>query len=111
MTIKKKGVVGKLTYQQLNNWKTSIYEMHEAKYLAQVAELEFRLMRKDLEISDLRSNLFVKNKLDAANDRVESAKVEYERIKCELEKELGYSLNEKVIDEFSLEIKDLNDLK
>lgn len=101
----------KLNKDEFHQWRSSIYELHEAKHLAQLAELKLKLMQKEVDILNLQSHLFVKDEVDGSKKRAEAAKVQYDKIKESLEKSLGYSLNGAIIDEITLEVKNLNDLK
>lgn len=96
----------KLTLQEFHNWKSAIFEMQKEELNKKLAVAELRAMQKDTEILNLKSQLFAKQKVESVEHSLNSLKEEYHKIKSEIEKSLGYCLNNMVIDELTLDIKD-----
>lgn len=92
-------------------WRTTISDMEVAKQKLVNAELQFKLLSKEAEIHAVRQQLFLRTRMEAAKDALKSAHSEYERYKGVLEKSLGQSLSNKVIDDITFEIRDLPDEK
>lgn len=92
-------------------WRTTISDMEVAKQKLVNAELQFKLLSKESEIHAVRQQLFLRTRMEAAKDALKSAHSEYERYKGVLEKSLGQSLSNKVIDDITFEIRDLPDEK
>ena len=68
--------------------------------------MERELINKELEIKKLRLALH-KNVQQSAHSAVDSAKKEYDRFNIQLDAELGESLDNCVIDEYTFEVKKL----
>jgi hypothetical protein len=88
-------------------WRSSISEMQKKELALKNSELEHKLLLKDAEMLGVRSQLFLKTRVQLTKDELAQSKTEYNSIKEELEKYLGYSLNGKVIDDFTFEVRDL----
>lgn len=96
-----------LSPAQYWEWRTTITELDLAKEKLAKTELEYKLLMKDAEIHAIRQQLFLKTRMDSAKTALGQAQDEYERFKCVLEKSLSLSLNNKVIDDITFEIRDL----
>lgn len=96
----------KLTLQEFHDWKSSIFELQKEELNKKLAMAELKAMQKDTEIMNLKTQLFAKQRLEETEKNIVGLKDAYNRIKSEIEKSLGYSLNNTVIDEITLEIKD-----
>lgn len=90
-------------------WRTTIMELQLARKDAEKTTLELKLLQKETEMLAVRQHLFQCTRMDAARKAVEAAQVEYERFKGVLEKSLGQSLNKKVIDDITFEVRELPD--
>ncbi len=90
-------------------WRTTIQELETEKQRFLNAELLFKLMQKESEIHAVRQQLFQRTRMDAAKAALQGAHSEYERFKGVLEKSLGQSLNNKVIDDITFEIREVPD--
>lgn len=99
----------KLTWAQYWEWRTTIAEMNTAKSQVETSEAQFQLLCKDAEMMRVRAELFARVSIDGAKSVYDEAQKEYVRFKKVLEDSLGTSLNGKLIDETTLEIKDLPD--
>ena len=99
----------KLTWAQYWEWRTTIAEMNTAKSQVETSEAHFKLMLKESEILRVRAELFARANVDAAKTVFDGAQKEYARFKKVLEDSLGTSLNGKLIDETTLEVKELPD--
>lgn len=96
-----------LSPAQYWEWRTTISEMQTAQAQHKISELELKLMQKDAEIQIARIQLFQKLKVEQSQKSFEAAQAEYKRFKEVLEKDLDVSLNDKIIDEVTFEIKDV----
>lgn len=99
-------IVGKLTKEQLYRWKSSMYE-----YLVKEKEFESEsralgMMERDCEIARLKCALF-KAQVQGKKETASSYKVRYEACLEELNQETGFKLKDNVIDEVSLEVREL----
>lgn len=90
-------------------WRTTIQELETAKQRMLNAEISLKLMHREAEIHAVRQQLFQRTRMDAAKTELQRAHSEYERFKGVLEKSLGQTLNNKVIDDITFEIRDLPD--
>jgi hypothetical protein len=87
-------------------WRTCIAEMQLAESQAKSSVLQHEMMVRDVEISRLKTAIF-KMSLESSKAKVDAAKRAYEEQKAKIEKEYGISLNNKVIDDITFEVKDL----
>jgi hypothetical protein len=99
--------ITKLTPAQFHEWRSAIYEMQKADLHSSLMNAEYKLIQKDMELANLRGQVHIKNKIESSREKLAETKAEYDRIKLSIEEQIGYSLNDKVIDEISLEVKDL----
>ena len=83
------------------------WELEIAKEKQKNVALEHKILMRDSENLHLRTQLFIKTKVDQVNKKVEAAQAEYDRFKAMLEKDLDTSLNNKLIDDITFEIRDL----
>jgi len=88
-------------------WRTTISEMDVAKEKAKLADAELKILYRDTEIASLRAKLHQSAVVSKARTALENAQAEYARFKGVLEGRLGVSLNNKVIDDITFEVKDL----
>lgn len=96
----------KLKPEQYWEWRFLINEMYVAEEKLKIGQLQLEMMNKDLEICRLRASLF-KNSLQSLDDKKGLTKKDYLEYKERLENELGVSLNNKVIDDISFEVREL----
>jgi len=96
-----------LTAAEYWEWRTTISEMHRAEEKLNNALLGHKVMQKEAEILAVRSQLYQRNIVDGAREKVEEAKSEYNRFKEQLEKALGTTLSGKLIDDITFEIRGL----
>lgn len=97
----------KLTWAQYWEWRTTIAEMNTAKSQVETSDLNFKLLCKDAEILRVRAELFARISIGDAKAAYEQTQKEYLRFKKVLEDSLGTTLSGKLIDEITLEVKDL----
>ncbi len=97
----------RLTPAEYWEWRTTIAEMQIAQLQLRCNELEVKVLAKDAEILATRTKLHSVSAVGGAQKRLDEAKAEYARIKEALEGRLGVSLNKKVIDDVTYEVKDL----
>lgn len=95
-----------LSPAQYWEWRTTISEREVAQEKLRTASLELNLLQKEAEVLAVRTQLFVRTRLELAKAEAGSAHAEYARFKGELEKDLGQSLNNKLIDDTTYEIRD-----
>lgn len=99
----------KLTPAEYWEWRTTIAEIRIMEARCKCSELEFKLLCKEAEILSVRTQLYKRTQIEAAKEKLDAATAEYVRIKEALEVRLGTSLNGKVIDEVTFEVKVLPD--
>jgi hypothetical protein len=97
----------KLTPVQYWEWRTTIAEMNEAKAKLELNEARLKIMGKQVELEQAKAQLFGHTQLRVAKEAHEEARSEYFRFKKTLEESLGVSLDGKVIDDLSFEVKSL----
>jgi hypothetical protein len=90
-------------------WRTTIQELETHKQKLLNTELQLKLLQKESEIHAVRQQLFQRTRMDAAKNALQQAHSEYERFKGVLEKSLGQSLSNKVIDDITFEIRNVPD--
>lgn len=88
-------------------WRCSIMDMQKKELALKYSELEHKILLKEAEMIAVRSQLFLKTRVKQTHDELAQSKTEYEGIKGELEKYLGFSLNGKSIDDATFEVLDL----
>lgn len=98
-----------LSGAQYWEWRTTISEWNNTKEQLKNGELEVQLMTKTAENIGMRAQILMLTRVQDLRRKVEAAKAEYERFKKQLEDTLGVSLNGKIIDDFTYEIKELPD--
>lgn len=98
-----------LSPAQYWEWRTTIAEMEIAKEKHKTAHAEFKLLQKEAENLSIRTQLFIRTRMEAAKAEVQTTSTEYARFKEVLEKDLGQSLNKKLIDDVTFEIRELPD--
>ncbi|MEO5348882.1 MAG: hypothetical protein H7836_04475 [Magnetococcus sp. YQC-3] len=99
----------KLTAAEYWEWRTTIAEMQKGDVKLQHVNAEAQVLRKEAEIVGMRYQLFQKVQVQNAKDQSKLLKEEYDSMKKRLEDRLGFSLNNKMIDEITFEVKDLPD--
>lgn len=98
-----------LSPAQYWEWRTTIAEAETAKEKFKAAQLEYKLLQKEAENLSIRTQLFLRSRMEATKAEVGKTAAEYERFKKVLEENLGQSLNNKLIDDVTFEIRDLPD--
>jgi hypothetical protein len=98
-----------LTAAQYWEWRTTISEMNVAQEKFKTSQLEVKLLQKEAENLAVRTQLLISSRVRDAKEAFEASRVEYERFKKFLEEATGTSLNNKVIDDITFEIKDIPD--
>lgn len=96
----------KLSKAQYWEWRTTIEEMAHAKSKLDNKRLMYSLMDKDIEILRLKLHIY-KEQVELAEKHNGDCKKEYDRCREQLEKDLGRSLKDVVIDDLTFEIKEL----
>jgi hypothetical protein len=98
-----------LTAAEYWEWRTTIADLEIAKEKLLKTSLEYKLLQRDAEILHVRQQLFLSKNVETAKGVHKNAQTEYERFKAYLEKELGQTLSNKLIDEITYEVRDLPD--
>jgi len=98
----------KLLPEEYWEWRTTIAEMHNANAEAQLAHAKIAIQGKDVEIAQLRLNAY-KHVVKRVDENKKAYDSEYKRFKGKIEERLGISLDNKVIDDLTFEVKDIND--
>ena len=97
----------RLTAAEYWEWRTTIAEMQVAEARYKCTELEVKLLYKEAEVLAVKTQLHRKGAVEGAKTRLGEAQAEYARIKEALEGHLGVSLNKKIIDDVTYEVRDL----
>lgn len=98
-----------LTPAEYWEWRTTIGDLSLAKEKFRTTQLEAKLLQKEAETLHIRTQLFLCTRLESAKAEVAKTLAEYERFKGALEESLGQSLNNKLIDDVTFEIRELPD--
>jgi len=88
-------------------WRTTITEMQLATANQQTCEAMHKLLAREADVAHLRGQLFSHTSLDSSKVKSKEAKLEYDCFKKKLEEKYKISFNEKVIDDFTFEVKPL----
>lgn len=96
----------RLTPEQYWEWRTTIAELEAAKKSHEIMQLQLASAKKDIEILTLKSQVFGQTQLKNSEAAVKDAENEYTITKNRLEALLSISLNGKIIDAHTFEIKD-----
>lgn len=95
----------KLTYEQYWEWRTTIAELEIAKKSQEIANLTLTSAKKDAEIAALKAQVYSLSQIKNAETALKSAQDEYTNTKNRLEAILNVSLNDKIIDATTLEVR------
>ena len=95
----------RLTYEQYWEWRTTIAELEVAKKSEEIVILTLTSAKKDAEILALKAQVFSLTQVKTAEKAVKEAQEEYTITKNRLEALLNTSLNDKIIDAATLEVK------
>lgn len=96
----------KLTKEQYFEWRFIISEMQLSEEKFRSSSYQVEILNKDAEITRLNAKV-AKQNLTTYKEKVDLAKKDYFQFKEKLEQTLDISLNNKVIDDITLEIKEL----
>jgi hypothetical protein len=102
--------MSKMKAEQYWEWRTTIEEMEHSKTKLKNVRLEMALMERNVEILKLRNNMY---KEVVRNQEFEHKRIvdEYGKFIEKLEKEIGCSIRDKIIDPVTFQIMDENDVK
>lgn len=100
-------VVARLTPEQYWEWRTTTCELQLAEKELHLATSQSALLAKELETAQLRLSLHRHTAVVKASGKKEEMEAEYQRFRAELEKKIGTSLSNKVIDE-TFAVKELD---
>lgn len=95
----------KLTAAQYWEWRNVCTELWLANNKVKLEEASAQVLRKDVEIANMRVSLHLA-KVQSAKEESLNASNSYRKIKDVLEEQLGVSLNNKLIDDVTYEVKD-----
>lgn len=101
--------VKKMTAARYWEWRNTITDLWLAEQKLKNAELELKLKQKDVDLAMARAQVFGQTVVRQCRTDTEEAKAEYFKLKSELEKEVGISLDGKVINDVTFEIRELDD--
>jgi hypothetical protein len=99
--------VPKLTKEEYWEWRTTIAEMNTAREKLNGAILQHKVLQRDAELMLVRAQLYKRSAVDDAQKVSDEFRSEYDRFKAKLEARLGLSLSGKMIDDITLEVRDL----
>lgn len=97
----------RLTSAQYWEWRCSIEELKSSDLNFKRVMLERELKELNIELRKKELILFKEVIINASNEK-EKIKKDYEVYKQNLEKEIGCSLSNKIIDDITYEIKDVD---
>jgi TolA-binding protein len=97
----------KLTPEEYWEWMTKIENMQRRKAEAQLSEAEGKMMQLEYQNKAMQIQLHNKTRLESTRKNVEQSIGEYKAVKERIESRLGINLNEKLIDENTLEVKEI----
>lgn len=100
----------KLNADMYWEWRTTVEELKSAKLNERRIHLERELLNKEIENKKMRLALF-KETVTSAQSEVLKATKEYEKMKQRIEEKVGFSINNCVIDDITLEVKKLTEDK
>jgi uncharacterized protein (DUF3084 family) len=98
----------KLTPGEYWEWRCTIEELKSARLNKKRVDLEREIMNKEIENKKLKLALF-RETVQAAQRSVENASAESEKFVRRLEEDLGTSLKGVVIDEYTYEIRSMDE--
>jgi len=96
----------RLSAEKYWEWRTTIAELETAKKAFEVAQLQLAAAKKDAEALALKAQIFSLSQLKSSELSLKEAEQEYANTKNQLEALLGISLNGKMIDAHTFEVKD-----
>lgn len=99
-------VIGKLSPDQFWKWQAHLAEVQKKEAEYQSEQRYLGMLEKDLEISRLRALIF-KSSLDGKKAQVNSCREKYAAVLDQIEKEVGFSISGNIIDDVTLEVKEL----
>jgi outer membrane protein TolC len=103
----KKEIRYNLTAAEYWEWRQTISDIEIAKLKLANQTSQLKLMQKEVDLLQARILIFQKTSVKDAEIKVDETKKEYERYKLDLETKLNLSLNNKLIDDVTFEVKDL----
>ena len=95
----------KLTPEEYWEWMSSINLMGKRKAEIGQAEAESKAIGLEVQLKTLELKLHSKTRLEGVRNGLQDSIKGYEEIKSRIENRLGFSLNNKIIDEVTLEVK------
>lgn len=96
-----------LTKEEYFEWRTTIAELWLAEEKAKVTALTSKVMQRDAELLQAKVQVFNLTEGQSSQKSLKEARAEYDRYKAILESALGVSLNDKVIDGSTFEVKSI----
>lgn len=93
--------------EELLDFKSTANAVEVARLQLQLKEKEHALMEKDLEIQKYKVDNFYSKDVNLQRKKLQDKQNSYALVKKQIEDRIGYSLNDRVIDELTLEIKKL----
>lgn len=97
----------KLTGEEYWEWMSKIEKMGRKKSELAVAEAEQKMLQLEYQNKAMQIQLHNKTRLESAKQSVETSSKEYQELKEKIETRLGISLNDKMINETTLEVLDV----
>jgi len=94
------------TGEEYWRWRNSITEMWLDEQKVKVAELTMKLMQKEAELHSVKAQIFFHTEVEKRRSALCATRTEYDKLKSVLESKIGESLNGKVIDDFTYEVRD-----
>lgn len=98
----------KIKADQYWEWRTTVEEMGHSETKLKLVRMSHALMEKEIENQRLKSAMY-KAQIKAHEEQHNLAKKNYEELKLRIEKKIGQSLNNCVIDDVTFEVKSLDE--
>lgn len=103
-------VIGQLSKEQYYKWRLYVEYMQHAETRCKLQGARVATHNMEAECHRLKHEL-MKNSLSDLQAEYNRSKDEYQKQREELEKELGFKMENCVVDEITLEVKKLEDSK
>lgn len=98
----------KIKADQYWEWRTTVEEMDHSETKLKLIRMTHALMEKEIENQRLKSAMY-KAQIKTQEEQHALAKKNYQELKLRIEKKIGQSLNNCVIDDVTFEVKSLDE--
>jgi hypothetical protein len=102
-------VVGKMSGKDYWEWRATLTEVDLEKEKTALTEHKFVSMQKDIEIAQLKRQIFIASMLEPQRVRFQKVKNDADEWRKALEARLGIELRGCIIDDVTFEVKTLEE--